>query len=92
MTSVIDVILREDFMNAYIMSTLCGLNNDPKLPTKMIIELLDKQLQRYPEYPFVVAACSILAGELAFKEGRGPDPRTMDYIKSGFVLNDDPLR
>jgi hypothetical protein len=30
--------------------------------------------------------------ELAFKEGRGPDPRTMDYIKSGFVLNDDPLR
>jgi len=30
--------------------------------------------------------------ELAFKEGRGPDPRTIDYIKSGFVLNDDPLR
>ena len=30
--------------------------------------------------------------ELAFKEGRGPDPRTMDYIKSGFVLGDDPLR
>jgi hypothetical protein len=30
--------------------------------------------------------------ELAFKEGRGPDPRSMDYIKSGFVLNDDPLR
>jgi hypothetical protein len=30
--------------------------------------------------------------EAAFKEGRGPDPRTMDYIKSGFVLGDDPLR
>jgi hypothetical protein len=30
--------------------------------------------------------------ELAFKEGRGPDPRTMDYIKSGFVFGDDPLR
>jgi hypothetical protein len=30
--------------------------------------------------------------ELAFKEGRGPDPRTLDYIKSGFVLGDDPLR
>jgi hypothetical protein len=30
--------------------------------------------------------------ELAFKEGRGPDPRTIDYLKSGFLLGDDPLR
>jgi hypothetical protein len=30
--------------------------------------------------------------ELAFKEGRGPDPKTIDYLKSGFLLADDPLR
>src|SRR5262245_27895331 len=30
--------------------------------------------------------------ERAYKEGRGPDPRTIDYIKSGFLLADDPLR
>jgi hypothetical protein len=24
--------------------------------------------------------------------GRGPNPRTMDYIKDGFLLRDDPLR
>jgi hypothetical protein len=30
--------------------------------------------------------------ELAFAHGRGPDPRTLDYIKAGFLLQDDPLR
>jgi hypothetical protein len=30
--------------------------------------------------------------ELAFAQGRGPDPRTMDYVKAGFLLQDDPLR
>jgi hypothetical protein len=30
--------------------------------------------------------------ELAFAQGRGPDPRTLDYIKAGFLLQDDPLR
>jgi hypothetical protein len=30
--------------------------------------------------------------ELAFAQGRGPDPRTIDSVKSGFLLQDDPLR
>ncbi len=30
--------------------------------------------------------------ELAFAQGRGPDPRTIDNVKGGFVLQDDPLR
>jgi len=30
--------------------------------------------------------------ELAFAQGRGPDPRTIDYVKGGFLLQDDPLR
>jgi hypothetical protein len=30
--------------------------------------------------------------ELAFAHGRGPDPRTIDSIKGGFLLQDDPLR
>jgi hypothetical protein len=30
--------------------------------------------------------------ELAFAQGRGPDPRTVDSIKGGFLLQDDPLR
>jgi hypothetical protein len=30
--------------------------------------------------------------EFAFKEGRGPDPRTIDNIKSGFVVGNDPVR
>jgi hypothetical protein len=30
--------------------------------------------------------------ELASKEGRGPDPRTIDNIKAGFLLQDDPVR
>jgi hypothetical protein len=30
--------------------------------------------------------------ELAFALGRGPDPRTTDNIKGGFLLQDDPLR
>jgi hypothetical protein len=30
--------------------------------------------------------------ELAFAQGRGPDPRTTDNIKGGFLLQDDPLR
>jgi hypothetical protein len=30
--------------------------------------------------------------ELALAEGRGPDPRTIDSIKGGFLLQDDPLR
>jgi hypothetical protein len=30
--------------------------------------------------------------ELAFAQGRGPDPRTIDSIKGGFLLQDDPLR
>ena len=30
--------------------------------------------------------------ELAFTQGRGPDPRTIDNIKGGFLLQDDPLR
>jgi hypothetical protein len=30
--------------------------------------------------------------ELAFAQGRGPDPRTIDNIKGGFLLQDDPLR
>jgi len=30
--------------------------------------------------------------ELEFAQGRGPDPATMDHIKGGFVLEDDPLR
>jgi hypothetical protein len=29
---------------------------------------------------------------LAFAQGRGPDPRTIDSIKAGFLLQDDPLR
>ena len=30
--------------------------------------------------------------ELAFAQGRGPDPRSIDSIKGGFLLQDDPLR
>ena len=30
--------------------------------------------------------------EATFAQGRGPDPRTMDYVKGGFLLQDDPLR
>jgi hypothetical protein len=30
--------------------------------------------------------------ELAFAQGRGPDPKTIDNIKAGFLLQDDPLR
>jgi hypothetical protein len=30
--------------------------------------------------------------ELTFAQGRGPDPRTIDNIKGGFLLQDDPLR
>src|SRR5258708_7529286 len=30
--------------------------------------------------------------ELAFARGRGPDPRTIDSVKGGFLLQDDPLR
>jgi hypothetical protein len=30
--------------------------------------------------------------EQAFAQGRGPDPRTIDAIKGGFLLQDDPLR
>jgi hypothetical protein len=30
--------------------------------------------------------------EFAFAEGRGPDPATRDNLKSGFVLDEDPLR
>jgi hypothetical protein len=30
--------------------------------------------------------------EAAFAQGRGPDPRTIDNIKGGFLLQDDPLR
>jgi hypothetical protein len=30
--------------------------------------------------------------EIAFAQGRGPDPRTIDSIKGGFLLQDDPLR
>jgi hypothetical protein len=30
--------------------------------------------------------------EIAFAQGRGPDPRTIDYVKGGFLLQDDPLR
>ncbi len=30
--------------------------------------------------------------ERAFAQGRGPDPRTIDNIKGGFLLQDDPLR
>jgi hypothetical protein len=30
--------------------------------------------------------------ELAFAQGRGVDPRTIDNIKGGFLLQDDPLR
>jgi hypothetical protein len=30
--------------------------------------------------------------ELAFAQGRGPDPRTIDSVKGGFLLQDDPLR
>ena len=30
--------------------------------------------------------------ERAFAEGQGSDPRTMDHIKGGFVLEEDPLR
>jgi hypothetical protein len=30
--------------------------------------------------------------ELAFAQGRGPDPRTIDAVKGGFLLQDDPLR
>ena len=32
------------------------------------------------------------AEELAFEEGRGPDPATIDNIKGGFLLEEDPLR
>jgi hypothetical protein len=32
------------------------------------------------------------AEELAFAEGRGPDPATRDAQKGGFILDDDPLR
>ena len=30
--------------------------------------------------------------ERAFAQRRGPDPRTIDNIKSGFVVGDDPVR
>jgi hypothetical protein len=30
--------------------------------------------------------------EAAFKQGRGPDPRTIDNVKAGFLLQDDPVR
>jgi hypothetical protein len=30
--------------------------------------------------------------ELAFAQGRGPDPATIDNIKGGFLLEEDPLR
>jgi hypothetical protein len=30
--------------------------------------------------------------ELAFAEGRGPDPATKDNLKTGFVVDEDPLR
>jgi hypothetical protein len=30
--------------------------------------------------------------DVAFKEGRGPDPSTKDNLKAGFVNDDDPLR
>ena len=30
--------------------------------------------------------------EAAFKQGRGPDPRTIDNVKAGFLLGDDPVR
>jgi hypothetical protein len=30
--------------------------------------------------------------ELAFVQGRGADPRTIDNVKGGFLLQDDPLR
>jgi hypothetical protein len=30
--------------------------------------------------------------ELAFAQGRGPDPKTIDNVKGGFLLQDDPLR
>jgi hypothetical protein len=30
--------------------------------------------------------------ELAFAQGRGPNPRTIDNVKGGFLLQDDPLR
>src|SRR5437660_9739823 len=30
--------------------------------------------------------------DLAFSEGRGPDPATVDNIRGGFLLDDDPLR
>ena len=30
--------------------------------------------------------------ELAFAQGRGPDPKTIDAVKGGFLLQDDPLR
>ena len=30
--------------------------------------------------------------ELAFVEGRGPDPAIIDNIKGGFLLEEDPLR
>jgi len=30
--------------------------------------------------------------ERAFAEGRGPDPKTVDNIKSGFVVGEDPVR
>ena len=32
------------------------------------------------------------AEEIAFAEGRGPDPATRDNLKAGFVLEDDPFR
>src|SRR5215472_15331290 len=30
--------------------------------------------------------------ELTFVQGRGPDPKTIDNVKGGFLLQDDPLR
>jgi hypothetical protein len=30
--------------------------------------------------------------EIAFTEGRGPDPATVDNVKGGFLLEEDPLR
>jgi hypothetical protein len=30
--------------------------------------------------------------ELAFAQGRGPDPGTIDNVKGGFLIQDDPLR
>jgi hypothetical protein len=30
--------------------------------------------------------------EIAFAEGRGPDPATVDNVKGGFLLEEDPLR